>query len=182
MKILINSQNLIPDDSWQEFRKVRSVIENDLGDYAICFEAGKCIFPGGKCEKDEDELQAIQREIKEETGIELQPTDFHKVLELETMYEDYLDFRINTIIPRHTITTYFYAKTDKKIDTSRMNLTDDEIEKEFKVAFVNKDTLFKMLLEDHSNAMNGKFFDEENRIVLDNILKNSTIIEQELGV
>lgn len=58
-----------------------------------------------------------------------------------------------------------------------MNLMNDEIKSGFKVAFVNKETLFKMLLEDHSDAMNGKIFDEENRIVLDNILKNSTIIK-----
>lgn len=70
-------------------------------------EAGKCIFPGGKCDKNEDELSAIMREIKEN----------------------------------------------------------------FKIYFVDRETLFKMLLEDHSSAMNGRIFDEENQIVVKNILK-----------
>ena len=30
MKVLINSKNLVPDDSWQTFRKVRAVIENQV--------------------------------------------------------------------------------------------------------------------------------------------------------
>lgn len=31
--------------------------------------AGKWVFPGGKCEKQEDVIQALYRELKEETGL-----------------------------------------------------------------------------------------------------------------
>ena len=64
MKILLNPKNLVPDDSWQNFRKVRAIIENKEGCFAISSEAGKYIFPGGKCNKDENNLSAIQREIR----------------------------------------------------------------------------------------------------------------------
>lgn len=171
MKILINPKNLIPNDSWQTFRKVRAVIENELGCFAISVEGGKCIFPGGKCDRDEDELLAIQREIKEEMGIDFQISDFHKVLELETMYDDVLDYRTNTVRPRHTVTTYYYVKTNKKIEEENMNLTEGEIKENFKVSFVDRETLLKMLLEDHSYATNGRIFDEENQVVVNNILK-----------
>lgn len=100
MKILINPKNLTPDNSWQRFRKVRAIIENELGCFAISIEGGKCIFPGGKCDQNEDELLAIQREIKEETGIVLELSDFQKILELETMYDDAFDYRTSTIRPR----------------------------------------------------------------------------------
>lgn len=171
MKVLINSKNLQPDETWQKFRKVRAIIENESGCFAISFEGGKCIFPGGKCDIGEDDLSAIQREIKEETGINIEISNFHKVLELETMYDDAFDYRTNQIRPRHTITTYYYVKTSKQIDKDNMDLTEGEVKENFKISFVDRETLLKMLLEDHSNAMNGKIFDEENRTIVNNILK-----------
>ena len=171
MKILLNPKSLVPDDSWQTFRKVRAVIENDEGCFAISSEAGKYIFPGGKCDKDEDNLSAIQREISEETGMNLSTDDFHEVLELETMYDDAVDYRTNTIRPRHTITTYYYVKTDQTINPNNMNLTEGEIEENFKIAFVDRETLFKMLLEEHKEAMNWHLFYDENQVVVNNILK-----------
>lgn len=171
MKVLLNPKNLVPDDSWQEFRKVRAVIENKDGCFAISSEAGKYIFPGGKCDKGEDEVEAIQREIKEETGMVLSSTDFHKVLELETMYDDIIDYRTNMKRPRHTITTYYYVKTDQTININNMNLTEDEIKENFKISFVDRNTLFKMLLEEHKEAINWQMFYEENQVVVNKILK-----------
>ena len=171
MKILINPKNLVPDDLWQTFRKVRAVIENKEGCFAISSEAGKYIFPGGKCDKNEDDLSAIQREIREETGMVFSADEFHKVLELETMYDNAIDYRTKTVRPRHTITTYYYVKTDQTINKDNMNLTEGEIQENFKISFVDRETLFKMLLEEHKEAMNWQLFYEENQVVVDNILK-----------
>lgn len=171
MKILLNSKNLVPDETWQTFRKVRAIIENDEGCFAISSEAGKYIFPGGKCDKEEDNLSAIQREIKEETGIVIPKESFREILEIESMYDDAVDYRTNMVRPRHTITTYYYVKTDQKINVDNMQLTQGEINENFKIAFVNRDTLLKMLLEEHKDAMNWKLFYDENQVVVENILK-----------
>ena len=171
MKILLNPKNLVPDDSWQTYRKVRAVIENKDGCIAISSEAGKYIFPGGTCDPNEEDLVAIQREIMEETGIVFSPNDFHKVLELETMYDNAVDYRTKMVRPRHTITTYYYVKTDKAINTANMNLTEGEIQENFKISFVDRETLFKMLLEEHKEAMNWQIFYEENQVVVNNIIK-----------
>ena len=171
MKILINPKNLVPDDSWQTFIKVRAVIENKDGCIAISSEAGKYIFPGGKCDKDEDNLSAIQREIREETGMVFSADEFHEVLELETMYDNAVDYRTNIVRPRHTITTFYYVKTDQTINKDNMNLTEGEIKENFKISFVDRDTLFKMLLEEHRDAMNWKLFYDENQVVVNHILK-----------
>lgn len=171
MKILVNPQNLVPNESWQNFRKVRAVIENEEGCFAISSEAGKYIFPGGKCNKDEDDLTAIQREIKEETGMIIETSEFHKVLELETLYDDAIDYKTGLVRPRHTITIFYYVKTDQKINKDNMNLTEGEIKENFKISFVDRETLFKMLLEEHKEAMNWKLFYEENQIVVNNIIK-----------
>lgn len=171
MRITINEKNLIPNETYQIFRKVRAVIENEEGQIAISREGGKYIFPGGKCEPNENELIAIQREVKEETGIECSLYDFEKVLELEAIYDDTIDYRTETVRPRYTLTTFYYVRTNKGINKGNMNLTDGEIEENFDIAFVAKDRLFEMLSEDHSHTRNGKMFDEENQIVINNILR-----------
>lgn len=170
MKIVINPKELVVDDSFQVFHKVRAVIKNDEGKYAITTESGKCIFPGGKLENDEDVISAIKRELLEELGIEFIDSEIKEEFVLETLYDDYYDFRIKKYIPRYTVTTYFYIETSKKINLTRMNLTSYEINQEFKIFFVSKDELIKMINEDHSMAFNGKYFDLENKIVFDRIL------------
>lgn len=171
MKIVINPKNMVPNNSWQEFRKVRAIIENNNGDFAISIEGGKCIFPGGKCEDGEDLGTAIRRELLEELGISFEDSDLEPVLELETIYDDFFDYRSQSIRPRHTITTYFYGKTSEEINSECLNLTDSEVELGFESFFVSKDELIKLLTDDHSNLENGKFFDEENLMVAEKFLK-----------
>lgn len=170
MKIIINHKNLKPSKEWQEFRKVRAIIEDKNGNIAIGRESGKVIFPGGKCDKDEDNLSAIIRELSEETGITFLPDELNEVLTLETMYDDAVDYRTNTVRPRHTITTYYYVKTNQKINTDKMNLTEYEIQEDFNISFMDKDTLVKMLNEKNETAMNWHLFYDENQTILNYIL------------
>lgn len=170
MKILINHNNLVQDDTWQDYRKVRAVIQNEEGCFAISSEAGKYIFPGGKCDNGEEDIVAIQREIKEEMGIELSLDEFKQVLELETLYDDAVDFRTGNIRPRHTITTYYYVKTNKNINPSNMNLTEGEINENFKINFVDRENLLNMLSIKNKEAMNWHLFYEENQVVVENII------------
>ncbi len=171
MKIVINPDKLAPTEGMQTFRKVRVILENDKGQFAISNEGGKCIFPGGKCEKDETGVSAIQRELEEESGISLKESDFTEILELETLYKDFYDYRSDSFKPRLTNTIYYYARCSDKINANNMSLTIGEINENFTIAFVDKEQLLRLLLEDHSSAVNGKFFDEENRIIVQQILQ-----------
>ena len=56
--------------------------------------------------------------------------EFHEVLELETMYDNAIDYRTNIVRPRHTITTFYYVKTDQTINKDNMNLTKEEIQED----------------------------------------------------
>ena len=97
--------------------------------------------------------------------------DFHEILELEAIYDNAVDYRTNMVRPRHTITTYYYIKTDQTINPANMNLTADEIKKNFKNSFADKETLIKMLSEEHKEALNWQMFYEENQVIVNNILK-----------
>lgn len=107
----------------------------------------------------------------EETGIAFEPKELSKVLESETYYDDFYNYRNKTNQARHTITTYFYVKTDKQINLDNLDLTETEKQQNFKIKFVDRNTLYSLLTTDHSKEENGKFFDEESRIVMNNVLK-----------
>jgi len=169
-KIILNDKNLVPDSNYLNFRKVRAIIENEEGEITICKEGGVYIFPGGKCDDDEKEESAIIREIKEETGITITDEVLEKVLVIESFYDDFWDYRSKSLKPRHTLTTYFYIKTDKKINVDELELTDGEKKLGFDIFATGKNNLYKLLNETHLDFKNGKFFDEENRIVLEEII------------
>lgn len=168
--IKINKNNSVINDNWSEFKKVRAIIENN-NKFAITEEGGKIIFPGGKCDKDEDYIDAITRELQEETGITFNKNDLTEIIRLETFYEDFYDYRTDSKTPRHTITYYYYVKTNEFINENNLSLTESEITENFKINFVSKEELIKLLNEKHENATNGKFFDEENQIILKNFFK-----------
>ena len=94
------------------------------------------------------------------------------MLVLETIYKNFYDYRSNSLRPRYTSTIYYYAKSSKGIDQGNMSLTNGEISEGFKSAFVKKKQLLEMLAENHSDAVNGVFFDEENRIIIENYFKD----------
>lgn len=175
LRITINHKNLTPDDTWLYFRKVRAIIENNLGQIAISKEGGKYIFPGGKCDPEEDELDAIVREIKEETGISMPPSKFKKVLELETLYDDFYNYRTNSYIPRHTITSYYYTTTKEQINEAEMSLTEGEKKEKFTIYFEDSDALIEYLMQEHTEIENAKFFDEENQLVVKHFIKQKKI-------
>lgn len=170
MNIVINKNNSVPDETWSTFRKVRAVINNN-DTYAITEEGGKVIFPGGKCDKNEDFNSAIIRELEEETGIKFKNDELKQVLTLETYYEDFYDYRTSCKKPRYTITKYYYVETNLTINKDNQSLTKEEIKEKFNIKFVSKEELIQLLNTDHSNSINGKYFDEENKIILENILK-----------
>lgn len=168
-RIVLNDKNLVQDDSWLYFRKVRAIIDDKERKIVVSKEGGVYIFPGGKCDGDEKEEAAIIREIKEETGIIITDEILEKVLVIESFYDDFWDYRSESLKPRHTLTTYFYIKTDKKINVDKLELTESEKRLNFNIFTCDKNNLYKLLKEDHSLIRNGKFFDEENKVVLEEI-------------
>lgn len=165
----INKNNSLTNENWSEFKKVRAIIKNN-NNYAITEEGGKIIFPGGKCNQEEDFNTAIVREIKEETGIIFDSKELIHILTLETYYENFYDYRTSSIKPRHTITNYYYVETTNNINFKNQSLTESELLENFTVKFVSKEELIKLLQENHTSAQNGQFFDEENQIILNNFL------------
>lgn len=71
-RILINDDNLKVDDLDFEVIRVKGLIINSDGDILIAHNNGTYQFPGGHKEDDETLDDSLEREIKEETGIDVE--------------------------------------------------------------------------------------------------------------
>lgn len=87
--------------------------------------SGAFMLPGGKLEKQENEKQALEREILEELGITVQEKDI--VGPFYTRELKYLGKDENgKIVNKTTKTNFYIAKTEQDFNFEKMNLTERE--------------------------------------------------------
>ncbi len=129
-------------------KKVRAVIYNpNTGNIAIGFfnKTKTLILPGGEIEEDELPLNALIREVREETGIIAKEMDIKSTL-CKTKSK-----KANTY--KTIITTFYLVETFANFDESKMSLTQREIEGEYKPHWIKphnlKDAL-KVLIKTNS--------------------------------
>ena len=158
------------DSICENLYKVRAIIENDNNEFIITCQGGKYIFPGGGVKEGESNVAAIIREIHEETGIMLSPDALEERLKLETYYPSAYNYGTRLCRARHTTTIFFYVKCSGEIKSDKMSLTANEIDGNFKVAFVSLKRLQEIVYTNHSEIPNGDMFDEENRTAVSIIL------------
>lgn len=74
-EIIINDDNLTDEDMESSVVRVKGLIINSRGKILLAHNNNTYQFPGGHVEDGEDNDQCIVREIKEETGIDVEITE-----------------------------------------------------------------------------------------------------------
>ncbi len=89
--------------------------DNRLQFLLICHVNGKhWAFPKGHVEKDETEIETALREIKEETGLDI---------EIEARFRETVSYNVNKDIIKEVV--YFVAST--KLDSDKLNIQKEEL-------------------------------------------------------
>ena len=125
--------------------KVRAVIYNPKTKLvAIGFykESETLILPGGSIENNETNIQALIREVQNETGINIACNQKKELCTIESKKKYNDTNRIKTII-----TKFYLIQTFKDFDESEMKLTDREIEAGFKPYWIKPHNLIDALKE-----------------------------------
>lgn len=164
--VIINPKGIIPDETWYFFREVRAIVSNEEGCILLGIGDGKCMFPGGRCDDDEDELPKMKSEL-EKFGIKLDDNDLKEVLTICAVYDDFFDCGSNSLKPCRRLTTCYYTKIEKSINTTNSITNNMDVE----WVFMNDERMIEMLMMDHSSSLGGKFYDIENVSVVNHVLR-----------
>ena len=159
--LTINDDNLSENEVDKFSIKTRAVLYKDnkilVGNYN-----GIYLLPGGKLDKDEEVIEALQRELLEETGMYYFKEDLLELFLLRYMQRNYLTVE-NELLNRK-IDTYYYYGEFKGIDLDNVRRSKREIEGNFKLEFIDIDEL-ENRLEDNNNPR-SKYFNKELKNVL----------------
>lgn len=131
-EIIHNEDNLREEEVTEIVRRAKALLLNNEN-ILLANEEDVLQFPGGHALDDEELISCLKREIKEETGIEIEDKEigecFQKVI---FMNRDWPNIGNN----RKCEIYYFVVNTNKIPDKTKTKLTKTEKKQHFKVDFV----------------------------------------------
>lgn len=142
-KIIINNCNLREEDITEVVKRVKVLLINSKNEILLGYAHNVYQFPGGHVEEGEDLIQTINREIKEETGMELDIKNIEPFACLMGYYKDWPSEGKN----RKTEIYYYEVKTDEKPNLDNTNYTDDEKEGSFELKYISLNDVEDLLKE-----------------------------------
>lgn len=149
----------------EEKEKVRLLITNSNEEILVGNYSGTYLLPGGKVEKDEDILSALKREIKEEVGINL--TDDIELLTSITYYQKDYPKMDDSYCNRKITTHYFTVNLDIDLNNIVTTLTDREKNGNFKLEWIDENSIKDLINNSKSNNPRKKYFNKELLQVLE---------------
>ena len=166
MKVKVfNLENVTPEEVDRKVEKVRAIILNDEGKVLVGNYAGVYLLPGGSIDRDEEEKQALTREILEETGIENVNLENTHFLKLQALDRNYFDRKEKRELNRQTNTTFYYGRTNSSIDLNKQQLTQSEKNSRFKISFENL-SILTYLIENNKTTNSKKYVYEREMLTV----------------
>lgn len=159
---IFNQDNLKDSDIDVITTRVKVFLMNDNDEFILAQSNGGLQLPGGHVEDGEKVEETVIREIREETGIELDknviPKPFYEIRHYTKNYKNQNINKLSRII-------YYYVKSNKKINLDNIHLTEHEKENNFSIRIIH--------LKDFESAINDvkqNSPEEINRVIASEIL------------
>lgn len=170
MKIIINEDNL-KNNEIEEFNiKSRAILINEQEELLIANYGGTYLLPGGKINQNEEIIDGLLRELKEETGTYYSDKEVNYLCTIEYFQKNY---------PKKTgekqnrlITTHYYIGKYKEISLDKIKLTESEKNGNFKLELIPLNKLKNIIIETQNNNPRNIYFQKELLAVI-NFYKNS---------
>ena len=155
-KIEFNQNHITKEEIDKSVRKARGIILNKEGKALLVKYKGIYMLPGGSIEE-ENEKEALQRELIEEAGIENTKLEDAPFLKIESYDRNYYDRKLQKDITRLTETYFYFGETQEEVNKEKQNLTESEEKGDFSISFQNL-SVIEYLVE-HNETDNPKIED-----------------------
>lgn len=139
--ILYNKDELNLKDINKNTIRIKAVIENEKNEILFCYSHNNYQLPGGHLEKGESFKDCLIREIKEETGIVLENNISDPFLRICYLNKNYPNESYNT----KSVAYYYMISSNLKPNLEKLELTQDEIEGNFELKYINKNDVIEVL-------------------------------------
>ena len=153
-KIITNNYNLKEEDMTEIVKRVKILMINSHNEILLGYSNHEYQLPGGHVEKNEELIDAINREVKEETGIELNIKDIEPFACSLGYYKDWPEIGKNRKIEIY----YYEIKTDKKPNLENTSYTESELDGNFELRYIPLDRVEEEFIE------NSKKYGDEHGI------------------
>ena len=169
MKEIIYNYDLLDEkDINNKVQRVKALIINSNDEVLFGYADKTYQLVGGHVEAGENLTNALEREMKEESGIILDLDNLRPFLKIKYYSRNYPKEDLNTL----TINNYFIVRTDLKPDIDKIKLTDYEKEWNYVVKYLPKDKIIEILKNSLPEA-------KKKNPVLDTIEAVSEFLKQE---
>ena len=130
--IITNNYNLKEEDMTEVVKRVKILLVNSKNEVMLGYSHNEYQFPGGHVEDEEKLIEAVNREVLEETGIELNVKDINPFACAMGYYKDWPDEGKNRKIEIY----YYEIKTDEKPDLNKTSYTENEKNGNFELRYI----------------------------------------------
>lgn len=131
-ELITNKYNLKEEEMTEVVKRVKILIINSNNEILLGYSHNDYQFPGGHVEDNEELIETVNREIKEEMGIELNLNYIEPFARKSGYYKDWPEEGKNRKIEIY----YYEVKTDEKPNLNNTSYTEHEKEGNFELRYI----------------------------------------------
>lgn len=151
-EVFLNVDNLKKDDIDEEVIRVKGLILNSNNELLLGYSNNIYQFPGGHLEFGETIKECLKREIKEETGMEVDLSLINPFMMIKYYTRNYFNSGKN----RCNKIYYFVINTDNLINLKETNYTKEEKEGNYTVRYINLSDVEEELIDNANKYPRNK--------------------------
>ena len=131
-EIVTNKYNLTEEDMTEVVKRVKILLVNSNDEILLGYSHHNYQFPGGHVEENEELIDTVNREILEETGMDLKLKDLEPFARNLGYYKDWPEECKNRKIEIY----YYEVKTDEKPNLDNTSYTESEKDGGFELRYI----------------------------------------------
>lgn len=165
--IIYNDDNICESEINRTVRRAKIVIENSNNEILLCFCHNNYYLLGGHVEDNESDMECLHRELKEESGVDVELNNLMPFITIKYLIKDYPENGTNSMY----IANYYDYRMNLLPDVNKLNLTEDEKEGNFEIQSIPRDIIIDKLTEALASATRKNVV-EDTIMVIEEYLKN----------